>query len=453
MKIKVRLADWATPLLYPARYKSVRGGRGSGKSHGFAQTAVLRMEGALNANGYTTPVRIVSARDFETSLDASVKPVVEHYIKEFGLEHRFRVMGNKIVHRFNGSHMIFQGIKRKAESMMSIEGIDVFWMEQAEHLTTELMDLVEPSIRKGTAELWFSWNPLTRLSYCWKRFVENPQPTDVNLHINYNSNPWWNEMGLEELRLYDQKYEPDLYAWKWLGEPNDADAAMSILPYATLEACKEAYGQFYAYDGEPNTYAGLDLAEGGVDKCALVIRQGPNVELIEQWPGVRGDLSVAAKRAKTLCEGYDIIRIYYDAASPIKTDLMNAGFLGIRPVAFGGKVGGEDTFYEPKVTNKAQFARRNIQMADNLRLRANRTLRLVNGQDIDPSLCLFINPRIPRLESVFADFSQPKRRVNPTHGKWELVKAADNEKSPDRYDALSLAYGVDTDRRGLKAIL
>ena len=450
MAISVSLPDWAEPLTKPARYKSVRGGRGSGKSHAFAQIALLRMMNLLV--GYPMgPVRIVSARDHAVTIPESVKTVMVDYIKQWDVESEFRIMQNEIRH-VNGSVCLFKGVQRRPESFMSLEGADVFWMEQAEHLEDE-MKVIDPSIRKAGSELWFAWNPFLRSTWCWQRFVDKAKPSDVNLHINWDDNPWWDQTELEASRLATLEDEPEMYRWIWMGEPNDSDASSAVLPYVLLERCLEAYGKFYEPNPEvKNTHAGFDLAEGGADKCALVIRKGPNVDVVEVWPGVVGDMSIAAKRAYDICRDYDIMKIFYDASSPAKTDLRKVGFQGIIPVHFGGAVSGPDYLYEPRVTNKMQFSRRNIQMADNLRLRANLTAKLMAGKKgIKPEDCLFINPKIGNLTATLTDFAQPKRRVSPSTGKWEIVKSADNEQSPDRFDALCLAFGRDTHHRGLRA--
>lgn len=450
MQVDAQLPAWSKPLLQPAPFKSARGGRGSSKSHTFAQLAVLRMAGLLPAYP-REPVRIASARMIEGSITQSVKQTVESYIRAYGLEHEFDIRSQWINHR-NGSHMFFPGIERKIESFLSIEGVDVLWIEQAEALTKEHWDLIGPSIRKNTAERWFTWNPYERTGWCFERFVARPQPGDISLLVNYMHNPWFDETGLEEQRAYDEEYEPTLYKWKWLGHPLDTGGRNEMLPYDMLKRCVKAFEEGFApnVEGLPLTHAGLDLAEGGMDKCALVVRQGPVVLLVDQWPGIAGDLSAAAARSKTLCEPYDIIRIYYDASSPARTDLLRVGFKGVRAVNFGGSVGGPDELYEANRPNKEVFAYRNVQMGDAVRLRMNRTSRLMNGEDIDPMQCLFIDPRIPDLEHILGEWSQPTRRWNVVTGKWEVEKAAVDEKSPDRYDALILSFGVETDLRGLK---
>ena len=447
----VSLPEWADPFLRPARYKSARGGRGSGKSHTFAQISILRMAGLLPWYP-SSSVRIASCRSFETSIAESVKVAVEIYIKKLGLSSEFDVQKFAINHR-NGSHMFFPGVTRKVESFMSMEDIDVFWMEQAETLQDEMYK-VEPSIRKKGSELWFVWNPMNRTDWCWKRFVANPEDGDVSVEVNYQDNPWWTDE-LEKMRVYYKKNEPSLYAWMWLGQPK-VDSQNQVLSYEVLEQCVDAWKQGLApkQDDAPVTDAGLDIAEGGKDKCSSVVRVGPTVEDVDAWPGVAGDLSVAARRTHENVREHDIYRLYYDASAPMLSEFRRIGTpYAVRPVAFGGEVSGKNVLYESKRKNGAVFARRNIQMADALRLRANRTVRLLKGdKSIDPIDCLFIRADLRNLEAFLADLSQPIRRVNPTTGKWELDKrggdaAAD---SPDKFDALCLSFARDSEG-GLKA--
>ena len=88
-----------------------------------------------------------------------------------------------------GSVMTFHGETNQEDSFLSMEDIDVFWMEQAEMLQDEMLQ-IEPTIRKPGSELWFVWNPLERTSYCWQRFVKNRQPGDVIAHTTYRDNAW-----------------------------------------------------------------------------------------------------------------------------------------------------------------------------------------------------------------------------------------------------------------------
>lgn len=461
-------------------------------SHTFAQIGVLRMAGALE--GYPDgPARIASARQFQNSIDESVKVAVEHYIVQMGLSDEFECLKYEINHE-NGSHMWFPGFNRNPESMLSTEGMDVLWIEQAESIGDE-MELIVPTVRKPGSELWFSWNPQQRAQWCWKRFVVNPRPGDISSLVTYKDNPFWDpfciscltyygfdksrgqcECGgeittglleLEEERLALEREDPDRYPHIYLGTPDDGDASKQVLTYQVLMQCVEAYDKKLYPDKNdvPVTDAGLDIAEGGSNKCALVIRRGPIIEFLDMWPGVAGDLSVAAKRAHADCTSYgDVFRLYYDASSPMMREFNEfSSDYDVRSVAFGAEVGGPDKLYETRRQNKKVFARRNIQMADALRLRANRTVKLLNGdKSIDTAECLFIRPDVINrpdissfkwsLDQYLAEMTQPVRRQNPKTGKWELDKrgVGDDGESPDSFDATCLAFCRDSDN-GLRA--
>ena len=440
----------------------MRGGRGPGKSHAFTIVSVLRMCNALGSFGYPDkPVRIASCRDFNTNLDESVKVLVEHYIHKFGLSKHFRIRNRYIENRRTGSYMFFRGVSRSPGTFKGVEDVDIFWMEQAEVLMRE-MEEVEPTIRAPGHELWFGWNPTRRDSYCWQRFVKNAQPADVNVWANWDRNPWWERLpGLNESREYYKKYEPQLYKWMWLGYPMDGDADEVFLPHDLLLECVTAYEMGLAPNTRtiPCAYAGMDWAEGGANKCALVIREGPVVREVHQWPGVMGNLTVSAEKAWGYAQRYDPLRIYYDASTPAMTALEEAGFSGVFPTAFGGAVQGPDDEYEDDRLNRDVFENRTAQMSMGLRLRAINTLRLKNGEDVDPWHCLFIPDDLPDLDNILEEWSRPERVVTKT-GKWAVDKAPETKTatgktrradSPDRYDAAVLAFAMDSDGIGLRA--
>ena len=185
--------------------------------------------------------------------------------------------------------------------------------------------------------------------------------------------------------------------------------------------------------------------------------RGSVVEFRDRWPGVTGDLRPAALRAHRgvrTC-GLPVVRLHCDGAtSGMQAELMrvqaaaqDGAVYGVKPEGFGGAVNGPDIEYEKGRPNKHVFARLNMQMADSLRLRANRTVRLMNGdKTIDPMQCLFIRDDLPDLETYLEEMSRPIRRIRPDSGKWELEKAPDGQESPDDFDSTCLAYIRDTRR-------
>ena len=82
--LRIKTPRWATPLLHPMRYKGVHGGRGSGKSHFFAESMIE--EHVRDAN--TSSVCI---REVQKSLNQSVKRLLEQKIQDMGVGSYFNV--------------------------------------------------------------------------------------------------------------------------------------------------------------------------------------------------------------------------------------------------------------------------------------------------------------------------------------------------------------------------
>lgn len=468
--VRVTLPAWAEPLMKPATYKSLSGGRCACKSRTFATLAVLRMAWLLP--GYPQqPVNIISARDYNATLKASVKTVVVNTIDLFGLADEFEILHNEIRNHRTGSLMFFKGVARDPAGFMSVEDIDVFWMEQAEVLEGgdgSAMDFIEPSIRKEPHEFWFSWNPLGRDGWCWQRFMRNPEPDDIILQVSWRDNPWWPELpSMQKLRLRDKRYEPQLYGWKWEGLPLDGDADFVWLPHDLLAKCVEAFRRGYAPDTSrrPSVMVGMDWAEGGRNQCSVVVREGPIVRRVWRFPGETGRLRAAAERAWRLAGPHDPLRIYYDASTPALGALEEAGFRGVFPVPFGGGVKGGDSLYEEDRTNQEVFLNRSAQMSMGVRNRAINTLRLLDGERVSRWDCLFIDPAVGdcdpgvSLDDVLEEWSQPQRFLT-ADSKWAVDKAPSRRDktgkvvradSPDRYDGLVLAFAADSHERGLVA--
>ena len=208
--LKVQTPRWAVPLLKPSRYKGAHGGRGSGKSHAFAEMLVVRAA--------TAKCSVVCIREIQKSLAQSVKRLIEAKIETLGVAHLFEVQQAEIRGK-NGSLIIFQGMQNHtADSIKSLEGFDIAWVEEAQSLSQRSLDLLRPTIRKPDSELWFTWNPslatdpIDSFLRC-----ENPPPDSIVIQVNYRDNPWLPQVLIDEID-YDKKRDPDKFAHVWLGE-------------------------------------------------------------------------------------------------------------------------------------------------------------------------------------------------------------------------------------------
>jgi phage terminase large subunit len=198
------------PLLGPARYKGAWGGRGSGKSHFFAECVV---EESLAAK-----TDIVCIREVQKSLNQSVKKLIESKIEAMGVQSEFRVL-NTHIESANGGLIIFQGMQNHtADTIKSLEGYRIAWVEEAQSLSQRSLDLLRPTIRMENSELWFSWNPRNETDPvdALLRSDKTP-PGTVVVNANYSDNPFLPSVLRAEME-YDRERDPDKYAHVWLGE-------------------------------------------------------------------------------------------------------------------------------------------------------------------------------------------------------------------------------------------
>ena len=210
MELRIKTPPWVLPLLQPARYKGAWGGRGSGKSHAFAEALIERSA--------TQKTDAVCIREVQKSLSQSVKKLLELKIEEMALGHLFEIQQAVILSKLGG-RITFAGMQNHtAESIKSLEGYDVAWVEEAQSLSQRSLDLLRPTIRKPGSELWFSWNPnLDTDPVDALLRGETPPPDARVVKANYRDNPWLPQVLADEL-AYDQRRDPDKFAHVWLGE-------------------------------------------------------------------------------------------------------------------------------------------------------------------------------------------------------------------------------------------
>src|SRR5262249_52085853 len=101
----------------------------------------------------------VCIREVQKSLLQSSKRLIESKIQSLGVGAHFQVLHDRIVTPGDGL-IIFQGMQYStAESIKSLEGFDVAWVEEAQTLSARSLSLLRPTIRKEGSELWANWNP------------------------------------------------------------------------------------------------------------------------------------------------------------------------------------------------------------------------------------------------------------------------------------------------------
>jgi len=210
-KLKIDTPRWAIPLLSPARYKGAYGGRGSGKSHCFAEMMI-------EAHILDQTSRSVCVREVQKSLSQSVKRLLELKIEAMNAGDYFEIQEAQIKSKRGDGLIIFQGMQNHtADTIKSLEGYDRAWVEEAQSLSQRSLDLLRPTIRKPGSELWFTWNPSAATDPIDALLRgDKPPKNSAILQVNFDDNPWFPDVLRDEME-YDRARDPDKYAHVWRG--------------------------------------------------------------------------------------------------------------------------------------------------------------------------------------------------------------------------------------------
>ena len=163
--------------------------------------------------------RAVCVREVQKSLEQSVKRLLDDLIDEFALrplgfevfELRINTPGDGII--------IFQGMQdHTSESIKSLEGYSIAWVEEARTLSQRSLDLLRPTIREAHSELWFSWNPDKASDPVDVLLRGEHPPTDaIVLAVSWQDNPFFPDVLRQEME-WDRARDPEKYAHIWMGE-------------------------------------------------------------------------------------------------------------------------------------------------------------------------------------------------------------------------------------------
>lgn len=192
------------------RYRAVHGGRGSAKSHSFAQALILKAA--------EKPLRIGCYREIQKSIKDSVKRLLDDKIRDSNLTDFYESTDTEI-RGANGSLFIFNGLRTNPDAVKSTEGLDIAAVFEANKVSQRSWDLLIPTVRKDGSEIWAEWNPENEKDPVDAMFRGDggAPPGSIVRRVNWDSNPFFPEVLKRELE-WDRKRDPDKYSHIWLGE-------------------------------------------------------------------------------------------------------------------------------------------------------------------------------------------------------------------------------------------
>ena len=247
-RINVELVEKFHELLtVNARYKIYKGGRGGAKSWNFAKALIVK---ALSGS-----FRILCTREFQVSIKDSVMKLLTDQIHEHELSYYFDIQKTSIK-SITGSEFMFAGIKHNIESIKSIEGIDICWVEEAQTVSDESWEVLIPTIRKEGSEIWLSFNPRLDKDSTYQRFVVKTPPNSVIKTVNWQDNPYFPKTLRDEME-HCRNVDIDAYNHIWGGHTKQISDAVifkgkyRVDRFEAPEGTRFYYGADWGFSVDP----------------------------------------------------------------------------------------------------------------------------------------------------------------------------------------------------------
>ena len=222
--LQIPTAEVFEPLLEPARYKGAWGGRGSGKSHFFAEDLIDHAVRWPSTAG--EGLRCLCFREIQKSLKESAKYLIESKIRKFGLGETdgFKVYTDRIATPGDGI-IAFTGMQdHTADSVKSYEGFHIAWAKNHRAFPAIRFRCCAP-LYGGKAVVFhciLSCGLVGTLGLSQMRltgFLRGdliPNGATV-VKANWSDNPWFPGV-LEQERLDCLRIDPEGYGHIWEGE-------------------------------------------------------------------------------------------------------------------------------------------------------------------------------------------------------------------------------------------
>jgi phage terminase large subunit len=303
-KAKARFPSKLKCLFVPekARYRVLYGGRGGSKSWNIARALLLK--------GCEQTIRVLCAREFQTSIKDSVHKLLCDQIFALDIQAHYEIT-ERSIRGINGTEFIFAGVKNNTNNIKSIEGIDIAWVEEAQSLSPNSWNVLIPTIRKANSEIWISFNPELPTDETWKRFVMQPPENAIVQKINWSDNPWFPEvLDLERRALYGRDIEA--YNNVWEGIPRQTVNGAIFAKEVTM-ADLEGRICNVPYDATKGVHAVFDLGWADQTACWILQFIGQETRLIRYFEDSQQTISYYMAKLQSFGYVYDTIWLPHDA--------------------------------------------------------------------------------------------------------------------------------------------
>jgi len=285
-------------------YRCAYGGRGSGKSYGFALMAAIW--------GFAEPLRVLCTRDLQVSIKESFHAELKAAIGAHPWLAAHYDVGVDYLKGRNGTEFLFRGLRNNVQAVKSTAKIDLTIVEEAEDVPEASWIALEPTVfRQPRAEMWAIWNPRLEGSPVDVRFRRQLPEQAMAVEMNWWDNPFF-PPELDALRRLDeQRMDPATYAHVWEG-------AYLVNSDAQVLAGKVRVAEFTAGgDGWDGPYHGLDFgfAQDPTAAVRCWVREG-RLWVDAEAGAIALEIDATATHVKERIDGIERYVVRADSSRP-----------------------------------------------------------------------------------------------------------------------------------------
>lgn len=262
------------------RHIVLYGGRASGKSTSVALSLLIL--------GMNKKLRILCTREVQNSIADSVHKLLSDLIFKYKLN-TWEVQKDIIRNKQTGSEIFFKGLHNNSQSIKSIEGIDIVWVEEAQSVSADSINTLVPTIRKAGSRLIWTFNRLTENDPVWELIVKKADNRTFVQKINSDAIESLLSKEIIEEREKMRLDNPEMFGHVWLGEPMTAKTG-SVFGKQLAQARSEGRITKVPYDASTGVYTAWDLGIGDSTVIWFFQVVGREIHFIDHYEGSNEDL-------------------------------------------------------------------------------------------------------------------------------------------------------------------
>lgn len=262
------------------RHIVLYGGRASGKSTSVALSLLIL--------GMNKKLRILCTREVQNSIADSVHKLLSDLISKYKLN-TWEVQKDIIRNKQTGSEIFFKGLHNNSQSIKSIEGIDIVWVEEAQSVSADSINTLVPTIRKAGSRLIWTFNRLTENDPVWELIVKKADNRTFVQKINSDAIESLLSKEIIEEREKMRIDNPEMFDHVWLGEPMTAKTG-SVFGKQLAQARSEGRITKVPYDASTGVYTAWDLGIGDSTVIWFFQVVGREIHFIDHYEGSNEDL-------------------------------------------------------------------------------------------------------------------------------------------------------------------